>query len=60
MLPSLEIVNNIEKTTPIYRNELVSREGDSKNSEDFLGAFKNIFLCKRSVRDVSYEKLEFR
>ena len=39
MLPSLEIVNNIEKTTPIYRNELVSREGDNKNSEDFLGEF---------------------
>ena len=38
MLPSLEIVNNIEKTTPIYRNELVSR-GDNKNSEDFLRAF---------------------
>ena len=39
MLPSLEIVNNIEKTTPIYRNKLVSREGDSKNFEDFLRAF---------------------
>ena len=39
MLPSLEIVNNIEKTTPIYRNELVRREGDTKNSEDFLGEF---------------------
>ena len=39
MIASLEIVNNIEKTTPIYRNELVSREGDSKNFEDFLRAF---------------------
>ena len=60
MLPSLEIVNNIEKTTPIYRNELVSREGDSKNFEDFLRTFQNVFLCKRSVRDVSYGKLELR
>ena len=60
MLSSLIIVNNIEKTTPIYRNELVSREGDNKNSEDFLGEFQNVFLYKRSVTDVSYGKLELR